>query len=158
MQRRIICALAALLATVAAAGEVYRWTDDQGRTQISDRPPPPGTRGATRQELRPESPTPEERRAAQERIQRDRAHAAALEDERRSKDAAAQPVPVRAAASAPAPGSAEDCRARWAAYYRSHDCYGRYIGVNGIKGEAHAACGPQLRDPGASGCKPLSRP
>ena len=38
--RRSIVLLCALLAGLASASEIYKWTDKNGRTHYSDRPPP----------------------------------------------------------------------------------------------------------------------
>ncbi|MCK7593912.1 DUF4124 domain-containing protein [Pseudomarimonas salicorniae] len=38
--RPIVIVLSCLLALPAAAGEIYKWTDEKGRTHYSDRPPP----------------------------------------------------------------------------------------------------------------------
>ena len=35
----------ALAAVTAAAQQIYRWTDENGRVHITDTPPPPGARG-----------------------------------------------------------------------------------------------------------------
>jgi glutaredoxin len=49
MPTRLLLALAiAALASVAAAQDLYRWTDEKGRTHITDTPPPPGARNVRR--------------------------------------------------------------------------------------------------------------
>jgi len=45
MRTRFVLALAlAALAGIAAAQQMYRWTDENGRTHITDTPPPPGAK------------------------------------------------------------------------------------------------------------------
>ncbi|HZO04095.1 MAG TPA: glutaredoxin family protein [Burkholderiales bacterium] len=45
MLTRFVLALAlAALAGIAAAQQMYRWTDENGRTHITDTPPPPGAK------------------------------------------------------------------------------------------------------------------
>jgi hypothetical protein len=41
----VIAALAAQFATLAAAQQMYRWTDENGRTHITDTPPPAAAKG-----------------------------------------------------------------------------------------------------------------
>jgi hypothetical protein len=90
----IIASLGAMLLAVTAQGQMYRWTDEEGRVHYSDSPPPEAARqerrvlderGITRQTLeRPRTPEEiekarrleaeeeERRRAAAERERRDR--------------------------------------------------------------------------------------
>lgn len=49
MPTRLLLAVAiAANATLAAAQELYRWTDEKGRIHITDTPPPPGARDVRR--------------------------------------------------------------------------------------------------------------
>jgi glutaredoxin len=49
MLRRVTVGLVvATLAGIAAAQELYRWTDEKGRTHITDTPPPPGAKDVRR--------------------------------------------------------------------------------------------------------------
>lgn len=45
MRMRIIGILLMLAAATAAAQQLYRWTDEQGRVHITDTPPPPSAKG-----------------------------------------------------------------------------------------------------------------
>lgn len=44
MIRSFLSIALALVAAAAAAQQLYRWTDDRGRVNISDTPPPPGAK------------------------------------------------------------------------------------------------------------------
>lgn len=41
---RLIAGLALMAAVAASAQQLYRWTDERGRVNITDTPPPPGAR------------------------------------------------------------------------------------------------------------------
>ena len=48
LARLSVAALLALLAAAAAAQQLYRWTDANGRTHVTDTPPPPGAKNVRR--------------------------------------------------------------------------------------------------------------
>lgn len=56
MRAGILAGLALLLslclAAVAAAQQIYRWTDDKGRVHITDTPPPPSAKGVQKKTYR----------------------------------------------------------------------------------------------------------
>jgi hypothetical protein len=138
------------LCSTAIAADVYRWIDENGRTQISDQPPPKGSGAATKTPLPMEDVTPERRRAAQDRTAKDRAALRRIDDER-----AARARNSEAAASAPEPsaalpprGSTEGCRNSRQDYSASQACFAPYRNATGgLKPEAFAACGPEVLDP-----------
>jgi hypothetical protein len=152
-----VLAIAALCGTAWAA-DIYRWVDEQGRVQMSDRPPPKSSgRPVTKHDSPKDEVTPEQRKAAQERAARDRQRLKGAEDDR-AKAAAPQAVKPRPAASSgfadesdpslPARASAEDCRMWRQEYRRNAACFAPYRLVNGgIKPEAFSVCGPELLDP-----------
>lgn len=133
----------------AFAADIYRWVDDQGRAQISDRPPGKPSRNVTRQDSRVHEIDPEHQREAVQRAAKNQARLKALEEDRAK---AQQAAALKAPASRPAPeGEPRDttgCQARWAAYRSSQACYAPFITARGgMKVEAFAHCGPALPDP-----------
>ena len=46
-----------LMSTVAAAQTMYKWVDEKGVTHFSQDPPPDGTKGAAKIEVRPTAPS-----------------------------------------------------------------------------------------------------
>ena len=79
--RLLITALLLSLATTASSGGMYQWTDEQGNTHFSDRPPPEGQ--AEERSLRaPDNISGPEGRAAGERTLRMLRH----KDEEQARD------------------------------------------------------------------------
>src|SRR3954470_24999904 len=118
LQRMACAAIAAIGATLsgaALAADVYRWIDDEGRTQISDQPPAKRSGAVTKSPMPKEDVSPVQRRAAQQRTERDKAQLKGIEDDRRRAATKAR-KPAGKASSAeeeaglPPRGSAEDCR------------------------------------------------
>jgi hypothetical protein len=151
---RIACLLLlAATAGASTAADVYRWIDADGRTQVSDVPPPKGTGPVTRTPIQAQPVAPDQQRAAQERTARDKDTLKGIEDERR-RGAAKARKPAAAASSAeqeaglPPRGSAEDCRNWRQEYSNSQACFAPYRNARGgIKAEAFAVCGPEVLDP-----------
>ena len=155
--RHLACALGgAALCAVGAAGDIYRWVDDKGRVQMSDRPPPRSTGPVIRQDARRDEVAPAQRKAAQDRAARDRA---LLESAQADRDKAAvrSPKPRAVASSGfadesdpslPPRASAEDCRMWRQEYRRNEACFAPFrTARGGIKPEAFRVCGPELLDP-----------
>ena len=138
------------MATNAMGGDLYRWTDAQGRVQVSDTPPVEPARNLQRQTPAP-SPTPQQYQQAMERAARDRVQLQKIEEERLRAEAQAYTyrAPASAAVPAPsAPGTQPDCAERLRRYQSSEACYGPYrTARGGIKPEAFSVCGPALLDP-----------
>lgn len=60
MPTRLLLALAiAAIGTLAAAQELYRWTDEKGHTHITDTPPPAGARDVRRMKPAASTATPD---------------------------------------------------------------------------------------------------
>jgi hypothetical protein len=151
---RLFALSAALLAagpSAVAAGTIYRWTDDQGRTHYSE--VVPEQYRATAKPVSPGSPgpTPEQLREAQARAARDKARAADI----RGDAPSAPPASASAAASAPAarrpervPDDRTDCDT-WARLYKeSIDCFGPFRTARGAtREEAFAYCTPVSEPP-----------
>ena len=156
---RLACLLGGTaICGLAAAADIYRWVDEQGRVQMSDRPPPKASGQVIKQDSRPGDVTPEQRRAAQDRAVRDQELLKSAEEERNKQPPPQSPKPRSAASngfadesdpSLPPRASAEDCRMWRAEYYRSKACFAPFRNGRGrgIKAEAFAICGPELVDP-----------
>ncbi len=137
----------ALLSPPAGATPICRWVDENGRTQIADVVPDKYRQVATCTDSQKYELSPEQRRAAEQRVADDRA---------RARNEAAKPPGERAssaprpAGSAPLPGAkrpaevvtdATDCRTWWRIYDESVECFGPYRTTRGAtKVEAFDAC------------------
>jgi len=156
-------ALAASFAVLAFpsvhGAEIYRWVDDEGRTQLSDHVPEKYRARATplgdsrQYELTPQQRTEADARAARDKRQRE------LDDQRRAADEEAEAQAARAAASAASAAAsrtakpaaartgATDCAGWKAEYEKSGECYARFHLVNGrMKAGALEECGPPVPD------------
>lgn len=144
------------LASVHAA-DVYRWVDETGRVQLSDKVPEKYKNSATRIDTRQHELTPAQRAEAEARAAREKARAAE-EAQRDAKARAAEAAEARAAASAAAattakaPGKpaseATDCTTLRKRYLESADCYGPFSNSNGTrKPGAFEACGEPVPFP-----------
>jgi len=149
------CLLLAVLAGAVQGAEIYRWVDEQGRTQISDRPPPGSAGSASKQATPTPTVSPDQRRAAEERAASDRARVDKLQRERLAAGTrAARPAAAASgpdeAGEGPLPprASTEDCRLWRQEFSRSAACYAPYrTARGGIKPEAFEACGEEVLDP-----------
>jgi hypothetical protein len=156
-QRSVCVFTIAALCGTGWAAELYRWVDEQGRVQMSDRPPPKASGPVTRHDTPKDDVAPEQRKAAQERAARDQERLKKAADER-GRAAAPQALRPSSAASSgfadesdpslPTRASAEDCRMWRQEYRRNEACFAPYrTARGGIKPEAFAACGRELVDP-----------
>lgn len=140
--RAAILFLAAFAVSVQA-GEIYRWVDENGKTHVSD-VVPEKYKGSARLVSPGREPTPEERRAAEERARLDR-------------ERATQASPARAAQSAPPEPQAQaesDCERAHRLYKESQECFMPYRNANGsIRSEAFQRCA-QVPDP-STRCGPV---
>ena len=137
----------------ATAADLYRWVDENGRTQMSDRPPPKAPGTITRQDSRQFEQTEGQRREAAARTARDRAqldeaaNRRAKEQEEQAARARAAASAAASAASAAASAPATTCDQLRERYYASQACYAPYRTRWGIRGEAFSVCGPGVKDP-----------
>jgi hypothetical protein len=147
-QCRLACRLLAigaftLGAAVVQAQAVYRWVDDAGRTHFGDQVPEKYRARATRVDPAVVEPTPEDRRAAEERAEREKQQ---LDASRRAPALAVLPPAV--SASAPpvkrppvgvTPGT--DCATWRRLYEESQQCFGPFrTATGGLKAEAYEHC------------------
>jgi len=131
------------------AADIYRWVDERGQTQMSDKVPEQYRDSAQKINSGRFEVTPEQRAEAQARAAKAKEKIERDGQERRrqeASDAAAASNPADAA-SGPANGkpSAGDqaaaCAAQWQAYLASDACFAPYRLVNGgVKSEAFQIC------------------
>jgi hypothetical protein len=144
VHRTLFAALCLGTLSGVQAGDIYRWVDEQGRTQWSDVVPEKYRSSATRLDTRHYELTPEQQREAEERAARERARAPNL------PEPPATPAPKSAAPSVPAPvvkrpveqvTESTDCETWWRLYRESQDCFGPFHTVGGgLKPEAFDHC------------------
>jgi hypothetical protein len=150
MKLRILIMSAAVsmasMASLSHAETVYKWTDDKGRVQYSDAPPP--NRPSKVVEIDVREPTDAQRKAAEALVAKDKANLQPLPT---VSAPSASPAPAAAAASSQLPpGDQSACRAEWENYRKSTDCFAPFVNVDGsLKPEAFATCRsvPQPREP-----------
>ena len=144
-----------LLSFPLYAADIYRWVDENGRTQISDIVPENYKKSATRIDSRQFELSAEQRREAE-------ARAAEAKQRKARSDAveAANSVAAAAAAAAEsgprqATNQSTDCATLRRLYRESQECFAPYRTVNGAtKAEAFEKCTP-VADP-VSKCGPVS--
>ena len=159
-------ALAAAAWSQTASADIYRWVDENGRVQLSDRPPPAHSGTLTRQQSGQHELNAAERAEAQARAAREAQREAAEAARKAQEDKAAGRPIVLPAASAPKaeasrpyvppsnrtvgspPPSRSECERWWSAFRASEACYGPFRNATGgLKPGALEACGPGIPDP-----------
>jgi len=162
MKLRTLFGVAAALAACAVhAGDIYRWVDENGRTQMSDRVPEQYRATARRLgDSRQYELTPQQRNEAQARAAREKAREDA--DARARADAEARAAAAAGAASQPATPSkaaakedvepntisAAECDAWWREYLNNSACYAPFrTARGGMKAGAFEACGDPVLNP-----------
>ena len=142
--------------SLVLAGDIYLWVDDQGRRQLSDRPPVQSQGGVQKQDASRYELSPSQRQQAEDLKALDRNRLRALEEERRQageRKAELPPLPARAASEPPPQRSqgrksAEECKSTVRAYEESRLCYSQFVARGGIhKAGGFEKCGPGLGDP-----------
>lgn len=141
--------LFAALAICASAqsGDVYKWTDEHGKTQYGDKVPE--DRKATAKPVNVTQGTPQteaQRAEAQARLDQ---HRAKLK-ETLTKNSNAQGQPATALATSAANGAKPDekltCQEAWKRYDESYACFNPYRGYKGyVRPEAYEHCAPMLQ-------------
>ena len=126
---------------VAHAGDIYRWVDDHGVTQMGDTVPDAYKSrakviGSTQSSVDPQQQKDAEARAAKD--------AERLKQLEASKSAAPSATVKPQPAAKPPATNGTDCAALFAAYRASQACYAPYVTVNGLNG--------------ANGCTPVPDP
>ena len=141
----VLIALCLLTAAGANAATVYRWVDDQGKVHYSDVVPERYRSSATLFTAPASEPTAEQRHEAVERVQKEKARAAATTT---SRDRLSEGIPPAQAASQPAvkrpaqiPNDQTDCETWQRLYWESIECFGPFRTVRGAtKPEAFDVC------------------
>ena len=147
-----------LWSTALQAGDIFRWVDDQGKTQVSDVVPERYRDTATRISSKKYELTAEQKadarglaayeaqRAADDKASEQRAQALARSQEREQRTKAEQDVAnARSKATAPDVGNApSQCAAQWRRYNDSVACFARFaIGNAGAGGTAKSRMRPE---------------
>jgi hypothetical protein len=134
MQKVLACLILSLATASVAAGEVYKWTDEQGRTHFGDTVPPPKKDQARQVDLKGATVSPAQFHEAKQRAENDKRRMVELENERN------RPKPTEPAAKAEKKGP-DSCAEQWSNYNASHDCFGPYRLANGtVRAEAFQNC------------------
>ena len=156
-------AYGALAFSSVHAADIYRWVDDNGRIQLSDRVPEQYKSRATRiGDSKQYELTPEQRKEADDRAAQGKVRATeAAEREARvkatppAKPASAASAPAsRPASAASAPASAtksqggSDCESLRKRFAENNECLSPFfIAGGGVKAEGFAKCGPAVPYP-----------
>jgi len=142
------------------ASDIYRWVDENGRVQLSDRVPDQFKKSAIRIDSRQFELTPEQRQQAQARAAAEKSRAAeadAREASSRAAEAGSTPPPnslnSRAPVSRPTVGSST-CAALRQAWKDSAACFAPFQNRTGLKPGAYEACGAQVPYPDTRECAP----
>lgn len=163
---RLMLTLAVAVAPAWVGADIYRWVDENGRVQMSDRPPPNFRGTVTRQPSGQHELNEAERAEARARAAREEARRAA-EEAARSAEGSRGPIILQPTANGPAaaasqPGASAaaptlqpeappgqtDCERRWAAFRASQACYAPFRNTQGgLRPGAFETCGPGVADP-----------
>ncbi|MEO7953046.1 MAG: DUF4124 domain-containing protein [Polaromonas sp.] len=156
--KRFLAVLASSIMSLSPlyATDIYRWVDENGRTQLSDVVPEKYRKSATHVNSQQYELSAEQVRKAEERVAREKARAA----EAMQRQLAAEAVEAANAASAASAASAaknsprppaaggSDCDALYRQYGESQECFAPYRNVNGsTKAEAFEICGSPVLSP-----------
>jgi hypothetical protein len=127
-----------LHASPVAAGDIYRWVDDAGRTQLSDVVPEKYRAKAQRIDSKQFELSPAQRAEAAARAARERAALAAAGA---SAVRAAQPPASAPSAPRPMESAGSECERLWQAYRAAQECFAPYQRRNaGVAVEAFQKC------------------
>ncbi|MEO7335455.1 MAG: DUF4124 domain-containing protein [Caldimonas sp.] len=133
------------------AGEIYRWVDDQGRTQLSDTVPDKYRKSAVKVDSRAYEVSPEQRKRADAQAARVKAQARDTGPKAMSPEIPARGG--RALAGAASIGGASgakgaDCATLRRVYRESQECFAPFVMANGATNAgAFKTCGPAVPDP-----------
>jgi len=144
----LLACTAALLHGASRAGEIYRWVDENGRTQLSDVVPDKYRSVATRTDSAQYELSPVQRDAAQARVAADKARATEAAAQRaRAQAAAAASAAATASLTGKAPRAAApakpSCETLQRQYIESQECFAPYRMANGaLNAAAFEKCTP----------------
>ena len=136
--------VACAAAFAAHAGDIYVWTDENGKTHLADSVPAKYRKAAVRIDSSQFELTPEEQReaaAARAALEKKAAAVSAPAPTKPARPATpGAAAPLRAPASNGAP-SARECEALQREYRESLECFAPYVNANGsLKPGAFASC------------------
>lgn len=163
---KVFVSLILLGHSLVLAGDIYLWVDDQGRRQLSDRPPAQSQGGVQKLDASRYELSPSQRQQAEDLKVFDRNRLRASEEERRQAEertAQLPPLPARAASEPPPQRtqgrkSAEECKSIVRAYEESGLCYSQFVFGGGLKPGAFQKCGPPVGYPSLDCGVPKSPP
>jgi hypothetical protein len=129
------------VSVAAFATDVYKWVDENGKTQYGSSVPE-RYKGSAKKVGEGSAPSAAQREEAAARLAREKAAAEQMAAQR------AKPNPV---STIPAPDAkpiaADDCEAQKKRYRESMNCFAPYVTVNGtVKAEAYQHC-VEMRQP-----------
>lgn len=143
----LLAGIALLLSTGAHATSICRWVNESGRTQIAEVVPEKYRHVAICTDSQKYELSPEQRRAAEQRVAEGRARArrAAARPPADRASGAAGPASAASQAHAKRPAEivteATDCPTRWRLYDESVECFGPYRTTRGAtKAEGFDKC------------------
>jgi Domain of unknown function (DUF4124) len=127
--------------------EIYRWTDESGKTHLSDTVPARYKDAAARIDSKSFDLSLDQQRDAQARAAAEKASA----DAQKPRAGATLPLslsPPPVIAPAAPSAAKQDCDAQWRDYRESLECFAPFMGVDGaLKPNAFAACGRSIVQP-----------
>ena len=137
-------AVACAAAFAVHAGDIYVWTDENGKTHLADSVPTKYRKAAVRIDSSQFELTPEEQReaaASREALEKKASAVSAPASAKPARPAPpGAPAPLRAPATNGAPSSSE-CEALQREYRESLECFAPYVNANGsLKPGAFASC------------------
>jgi septal ring factor EnvC (AmiA/AmiB activator) len=139
----VMCCLTVLLAPRQSdAANIYRWTDEQGRTHLSDTVPERYKKVAIQVDSKEFELSEREKSDAAARLAKERAQAEAAAQRARA-DAAARPAAASVQASAASSASDKtesECDRLWRTYTESQECFAPYQTRFGTRPEAFERC------------------
>jgi hypothetical protein len=135
----------ALSPALCGAADVYKWTDEKGRTHYSSSPPPAKATQAKTVDLKNSEPTELDRMAAEERL---------AKEKESLRPQASPPAPAALPGSLgsprppapPVPKEKSSCEQAWKDYNRSAACFDRHRNAKGtISAEGYSRCKEVVR-------------
>ena len=139
MRVPILAVVLILSCSPAAAVDIYRWVDENGKVHVSDVVPERYKKTAKRIDSTQFEASEADRRAAEDRAAADRARESA--SAAKGVAAAATAPPPSQQAAKPKLASESECEAAHRQYKESMDCFAPFINDNGkTRAEAFAKC------------------
>lgn len=159
MAHKLLTLIACCCMTTAAyADEIYRWVDENGRTQFSDKVPDRYRNAATQVDTNPSELTESQRQEGAERAAREKAIVERATDARTEPARPQTPVPPAAVMGARDSLSQKklDCERLQREYRESQECFAPFI-IRGRDGRPRRR-GAAVREEAFLYCKPVPDP